>query len=130
MTAIAFTYRGIRTLVDGTGRVQLDIEPKDVPTFIGLFSIPGETGALARLTQEAAKDSLQGPKGGPLSKNAAALCRDEEFWAFSGMKTEEEATAYLRHYCGITSRRELDHNEEAARKYHQLKSEFLEWQHG
>lgn len=70
-------------------------------------------------------------KGGPLSRRAAALCREEEFQLFVKasapvMWRDAEsncvnpvmiAREYILHVCGIQSRAELDHNEAAAKLF-------------
>lgn len=59
------------------------------------------------------KDEL--PKGGPLAREAAELCRTEAFQAWMLCETEQSAAAEIREACGIRTRAELDSNEAAAR---------------
>lgn len=70
------------------------------------------------------------PKGGPLSKRAAALCRDPDFQLFVDSSTsrdwkerlpkgmlqspEQVCRQYILDACQIKSRAELDHSERAA----------------
>lgn len=135
----------IKTLADGTFRVQIDIDPRFAQEAFRLFGAPGTPVALARITSEAAvaHDRMQqshdaappaaarepeGPqhRGGALAKLAGMLCQQPEFWRFLGSQFEqdapedaEQAAALLREVCGIESRAELDHNEEAARFFHE-----------
>jgi hypothetical protein len=57
---------------------------------------------------------VEKPKGGPLSKLAAAFCRDQRFydWLWDAHETavsdEEEAANWMRDYLGVTSRSEID----------------------
>jgi hypothetical protein len=39
----------------------------------------------------------------------------------------EDATFWLRAHCGVLTRAELDHNEEAARKFKDLESSYKAW---
>jgi len=74
-------------------------------------------------------------KGGKHSIRAARRCRSLEFIAWINemydvnpdIKDEEAAKNYIYHRCGITSRRQLDHNEEALQKFNELDSEFIKW---
>ena len=73
-------------------------------------------------------------KGGPLSELAGRLCKEEKFWEWAmtldpfmyglpGIKitSADDARAFILEMCnGITSRRELDHNTNAAGVFHEL----------
>lgn len=54
MSAILATSGAIRSLVDGTLRLTVDIEPSDAQAAFALFGRPGTSVALARITNEAA----------------------------------------------------------------------------
>lgn len=75
--------------------------------------------------------AVQKPKGGPLSKAAGILCSDGRFlrWLHSQGHVDQEAAPFVRRFCSVESRAELDHNPEAARKFLNLKAEF-EQAHG
>jgi hypothetical protein len=89
------------------------------------------------------------PKGGALAKLAGQWCADPVFWEWlwasldassramsKSLKSEvtspspytssaraiseEWATSWVRHFCDIESRAELDHDPEAADKFHRL----------
>lgn len=86
--------------------------------------------------QEKRRQIEEATRGGPLSKHAAMLCRDEAFrrWLAEMEQmdasdvTEEIAADWIRGQCGVESRAELDHNVGAAQKYHNLVREpFIEW---
>lgn len=75
-------------------------------------------------------------KGGRLSKEAAGLCKREDFKDFvRGRVThyvrhaegENAAADYIRDRCCVTSRAELDHNPGPAQEFAHIKREFLEW---
>lgn len=85
-------------------------------------------------------------KGGPISKNAAMLCKEDGFQVFIVALIESDshmvklfrpatvsnkealATQILCFHCGIESRAELDHNKKAKQRFGQLKSMYLRWQ--
>lgn len=65
------------------------------------------------------EEPAQSAKGGELSKWSAMRCKESDFrwWLSLQLKrhceTEEDAKQLICHFCGITSRRELDHNAKA-----------------
>ena len=83
---------------------------------------------------EAAKEAVKA-KGGELAKLAGILCADEEFqlWFVEryGNKSptaevsEATVTERLRYHCGVKSRAELDHNLDAAAKFHQIRKAWV-----
>lgn len=70
-----------------------------------------------------------------LSQRAALMCKSMGFWQFVEAKTgfaregaaarEEHATVYLRQFCDVDSRSELDRNARAATLYQLLLTEYL-----
>lgn len=42
------------------------------------------------------------------AQQAGVLCADERFWRWAGVTNSDQAAEYLRHQCGVNSRRELD----------------------
>ena len=114
MTAIPFVYRTDKTLVDGTLRVTLDIEPRHKLEFHKLFSEPGEPGALARLTESAATEALRAaiqvkPAEG-YGKQAEALWRSSffrrlEVWKAIG-KDEDYQAWCRRQRCVICGKQD------------------------
>lgn len=86
-------------------------------------------------SREQAGDQL---KGGRLAKGAALQATRAPFQdflrtlpEFAGMMRGDDpvkaATEVIRRYCGVTSRRELDHNEQAAQAYRRLLTRFNRW---
>lgn len=109
LAVVPATYVKFSTMVDGTLRVVLDIEPKNMADAIGLFSKPGAPVAVARLTDSAAvaadrddATALNGPvtdsgpkemprlpsapaserKPLPLASKVALTCREASFHSF------------------------------------------------
>lgn len=75
------------------------------------------------------------PKGGELAKLAGRLCQNQEFWLFLTdvhavhAHTADDAALFIRQFCGIKSRSELDHDERAAALFDEhFRRAFLDWQ--
>lgn len=137
---IQATSRGVKnTLVDGTVRFVIDVEPAQANAAFALLGMPGSPLVVARLTTEAAKEQAQQeaqkPKGGELAKLAGRWCAMPEFqeWCLgehSTMRATELAAEWVRETCDIQSRAELDHDEIAAQLFHErIREPFREWCH-
>jgi hypothetical protein len=137
---IQATSRTVKTMADGTLRLTIDIEPGDAQSAFVLFGQPGAPVVLARLTQEAAQASMQKQaaepemKGGELARMAGVFCKDTLFWEWINLETDfavvdaEGARNIILHMCEIESRRELDHNPDAAAMFHtHIRKPFIEW---
>jgi hypothetical protein len=129
--AISGTRRAIKELVDGTVRVQIDIDPDCRRDFFRLFPEIDTRIALAPLKNAAKPDT----KGGELARLAGVLCSDSDFQFWIEHNTPgkempvlgaedddpaERAAIIVRHRCGVKSRAELDHNGLAAERFHEL----------
>ena len=75
------------------------------------------------------------PKGGELAKLAGRFCQNQEFWLFltdvhaAHAHTADDAALFIRQFCGIKSRSELDHDERAALLFDEhFRRAFLDWQ--
>jgi hypothetical protein len=55
-----------------------------------------------------------------LSVWLAARCREERFQRFLGATDEAEAAEVVRRVCGVTSRAEIDRDEQARTKFHKI----------
>jgi len=96
--------------------------------------------ALARLNPEKLTSETPKPaerrEGGKrweeltLPQQAGIRCADPEFQYWCGAKSQDEARLNVLRTCGITSRAELATNEQAARLWRQLDSEFQIAQRG
>lgn len=144
MNAISGTRRGMKELVDGTVRVTIDIDPQHRQTFFKMFARIDMPVALAPLVADfeqpkpetdakIVEAATERAKGGELAKLAGILCADPTFqewlserrpaeWFACGttFEGEEIAAAVVRYLCVIPSRAELDHNAEAAERFHRL----------
>lgn len=93
--AILFTYRKSRTLADGSLRLEIDVEPKDAQAAFALFHEPGASGAIVRLTDEAAQrasnqDAVAAAPYGDHAKalRLSAFFRNPDVWRAVGTDTE------------------------------------------
>lgn len=145
---ISGTRRSFKELVDGTIRLQIDIEPIDKAKFFELFPNIDMPVAIAPLRIEAVRHLLpikkepeEDIKGGELCKWAGILCRDEGFWEFlnhsgtldcHGIKVISEALAAqaVRALCFVNSRADIDINKESAHMFRKLMANFDEWKNG
>lgn len=80
-------------------------------------------------------------KGAAIARSAGQLAANQEFQRFleqeypaywkeereKGFSMNEVAAAFIRGYCGVNSRKELDHDRQAEDKYKALRSEFVRW---
>lgn len=134
--AISGTRRALKELVDGTVRVQIDIDPECRRDFFRMFPEIDTRVAIAPLKPEAKATE---PKGGELARLAGILCSDPDFqlWIeeqqsalppnIGGTEGAERAAVIVRHVCGVESRAALDHNREAAIRFHeQIRKPWVE----
>lgn len=71
----------------------------------------------------------------PTAQQAGMLCNDERFRAFAGTQclsttvqiSPTAAAEFIRTHCGVTSRRDLNTDADAARKFQTLRTEFDVW---
>jgi hypothetical protein len=66
-------------------------------------------------------------KGGRLAMRAAILCDEGGFRVFLGAADKDHAAEIIRTRCGITSRRELDHNDQAAAAFRKMTADYDLW---
>jgi hypothetical protein len=127
MTVIAASSVKVATLVDGTLRVTMDVEPKDAKAAFELFGRPGVPMALAAL--KPARAEPRKSEVGPVCQWAVLRCQDPVFRGFLGARDEEEAKAIICKACGIESRKELDTDERALEVFHKkFRLGYVEWQ--
>ena len=134
MSVIEASSVKVATMADGTLRITADIEPRHAQAAFALFGSPGTPMALAALKVgiPAAADPVQEVKGGALAKSAGIICNDPDFQEFAGgngyvSRDETAARAWICDFCLVESRRELDHNPQAARRYALLMERFRMW---
>lgn len=123
--------------------IKFQVMPEDLDRFRGL---KGQCFAmvLAMMDSEPQEDpekEPEKPKGGKHSRDAALVCQQVEFQRFAyrqqakilgadlpGWDTDEgkenSAADFLRGYCGIKSRAELDNNHVAFNKFQELMAAY------
>ena len=122
MTAVSGTRRAMKELVDGTIRVQIDIDPIYRRQFLQLFPNIDMPIALAPLMVEQPPEPKPAFQTVAHSARAAMLCKDPQFHEFldehfSVEGEEDAAVAFLRSHLGIKTRAELDTSPETATKF-------------
>lgn len=139
------TRRGMRELVDGTIRVQIDIDPPFRQAFLEQFSAIDTPVALAPLVMD--RPAAEPEKPTP-EHTRASLCLLAVEWCRSPLfqgwvrdcgrrppergadpeTMEEWAANYVREVCDIGSRKELDLNMKAAAAFHRyVREPYREW---
>lgn len=155
-TVVAGTRRSYKELVDGTLRVQIDIDPMYKPDFLRLFPGIDMPVAIAPLGLDApiAQPAEHRPRKaeeprssrgggapeswknlGPLAQSAILICKEPAFRMFvadritlaTAESTEEEAANYIKERCQITSRKELDTDDGGRERFGALMAEYREW---
>lgn len=75
-------------------------------------------------------------KGGKLAQSAGILANEKAFqvWVETDrlfldydQDASENAAAFIRQRCGVTSRAHIDHDEQAARYFREMKAEYEAW---
>ncbi|MCY1197232.1 hypothetical protein D9M72_85940 [compost metagenome] len=59
-------------------------------------------------------------KTGPNCWLAVQLSKNPEFWAFASARNADEAAAFIRRVCRVESRAQLDHDQQARDRFHEL----------
>ena len=120
MTAISAAAMRCRTMADGSLRIEVEVEPNDAQAAFNLFGKPGAPMAIAALVVGHA--AVEAPlKGGPLSRAAGMLDNNAAFREWIGNKPTRE---FILEFCAVSSRRELDHDIDAANRFHLMMSSF------
>jgi hypothetical protein len=117
-------------------QVHIEIAIEEAAQFIAAFGAPNPSSgipiAMARIDPNAVPER----KGGKLAQRAGILCNEGAFWKFLNERYTREgdyvesinrAAIEVRKICEISSRLQLDHDEEAARKFKDLESSYKAW---
>lgn len=70
---------------------------------------------------------IEPPKRKSLAQIAGILCNSGAFQKWSGNANADEAAEWVRGRCNITSRSQLDTNEDAAAHFRDMRGEFDAW---
>lgn len=126
--------------------VSFVLHPSDVPASLQLASL-GTRYMLALVEigdDEKAKEVKQSPAPVPqplqvhpvrdnrLTKRIVMTCKDPKFWAFLRKRGitvlgENDASAYVKDYCGVSSRSEIRPGTVSAYEWDGLDGEFKAW---
>lgn len=158
MSAVLASYVKMSTLVDGTMRVVLDIEPTAAPEAFAMLGAPGSPIALARITDAAAVAQDRKQQGAtekkPLSlaSKVALTCTHPTFWEFCKHHASYQPEAYsvlramdkqhpevpfshadyaamtVRCVCDVHSRSDITEGSEAQRRWLQMEADYHDWQ--
>lgn len=122
-------------------QIVLEIPKEAANAFAAAFGMPESDKqipvAIARLETQRALEPPP-PEGMVRTFNpcgqANVRCKTPEFWRFltfltgSGCEDEVRAAYIVREHCGVTSRSELNRNEEAAARWLALNDQYYGWQ--
>lgn len=107
-------------------------QASEITSVLGYPNPSAETWVgVARLNHK-----TEAPKkiGGKLAQRAGILCNEGGFQKFlqhirpfDNIETRDEVAFWVRHLCGVESRAELDHDEEAAIKFRDLEISYNAW---
>jgi hypothetical protein len=124
VNAIEASSVNVRTMVDGTLRLTVDIEPRHAIAAFTLFGSPGTALALAALRTKAEKEK---PKGPPLHSQWLAMrCEEREFqtWMAVNWPDQRERSTntpgLVRLVLGVLSRAEIDTDPVAFERFERL----------
>ena len=127
-------------------QVVLELPIEAGAQFVSMFGTPDPSKTIpvgiARIdpskksNRERLEEALAKPKGGKLAQRAGIICSEKPFLVFLDDAEEygepfqsgtKDPAQYIRELCHIDSRAELDHNSEAARKFHDLELSYNAW---
>lgn len=140
MSVIEATSAGVKDMADGSLRITFEFDPRHAAAAFALFGVRGRAVAVAALkdgsgaVQEQPKTAGDAgvAKGGELAKLAGIWSNDPAFidWAdmqnskggelSTNITSPEDAALWVRIVCGVASRAELDHDADAAERFHRL----------
>lgn len=139
MSAIEAAAMRVRTMADGSLRIEVEVSPTDAQAAFSLFGKPGAPMALAALkigyaqadapkaTEQDQSIDLIAPKKkiGPLAYWLVCRCSEPEFWKWlksMGYKCESAKTCELfqKSILNVKSRNECDTDIDARNRCHRL----------
>lgn len=151
VAVIPASYVKLSTMVDGTIRVVIDVEPTNRDAAFALFDRPGAPLAIARLSNGAAVEhdrKAQTPPAEPLERKPLSLaskialrCGERSFqdycrqtfgeWdgpACQGQIAENRAAHIVREICHVNSRSEITPGSRAEKLWGDLEADYHHWQ--
>jgi hypothetical protein len=88
--------------------------------------------ALVPIGDDEQPEPIIRPKGGGLAQRAGIICNQPSFWKWlyeDGYHclNQSDASIFVRNRCGVTSRAELDHNEDAGKLFENFLTDYEMW---
>ena len=138
MSVISASSAGVKDMADGSLRITFEFEPRHAADAFALFGPRGRSVAIAALVDgHGAVTDEQSDMGNPITQRnqrlgdlawrAVQWCKEPEFRAwlrvhrdFANELTEDAASEVIKSWCNVGSRKDLDVNAEAAKRFHQL----------
>jgi hypothetical protein len=114
--------------IDGDQIIVDVVEP--VSPAVSMDAPAPSMDAKPRAEPAEALDESNQRKGGPISRKAAMLSGEAGFWKFVNVASKEEAADLIRQKCGIQSRADLDHDEQAAAIFRKMAGNYDLWLEG
>ena len=150
--AIRADYVNVKTVLSRrVCQVVFECALEDMGLILDVFGSPDPnttiSAALARIYDEKEIKQLPPPEeekndtgkklperaSAPLAQRIAILCQDVAFRKFlteqykTKVETADQAASFIRGYCDVMSRSEIEHNSEASQKWEQVYSRFRAW---
>jgi len=128
----AYSFEAVKTGMsqskDGI-YLRMVIHPEDCPAKLLLDRVGQRYGVamVALAEDETPLHQAENEAIKKLKASAGALPREDNFQTFLGVESEDEAVAQLRERIGIKTRTEFDTNEDARRRFIELREEFQLW---
>jgi hypothetical protein len=125
MSIIEAAAMRLRTMADGSLRIECEVEPRHAQAAFALFGAPGTPMALAALrvagsdtSPEPVAETPEPRQDKPIAKWLALRCKEPAFRAWlaplpQGPLSEDEARDLVCAVCRVTSRGLIDGNPEA-----------------
>lgn len=133
------TYADLKTVkTRSTCQLILELPIEALTDVVALLGapVPGNEVwvAVARLRPEATQQEPeqldpQRPSKS-LAQIAGIICSQPAFWKYIQVDGEEAAARYVRNWCNVSSRAAIDHNEDAAREFRTLNTDYKLWLDG
>lgn len=150
--AIRATFENVKTIPSRrVCQVIFEVPIEQMLEVLTVFGSPDPNtttwAALARLKDEKEIKQLPPPEennndtgnklperaSAPLAQRIAILCQEVAFRKFlteqykTKVETSDQAASFIRGYCDVMSRSEIEHNSEASQKWEQIYSKYRAW---
>lgn len=121
--ALAMVRVGARLMIGWAEVIDTEVHKIDVPTDAYVSSAAESGVKITTLKDRKRFEDL------PLSQQAALRCQDAEFQSYLRSRTDEQfteggAAIYVRNFCGVDSRSELDSDRVAGASWRSLESQY------